>query len=139
MKKFFIFCFAIAWLLEVCVNVIGISDVSREEFQNVTYTELMYNQDYQHYCVEYEEVKKEIKDFSEPQNSKIKENYRIMADKKDVVCFKYCDKFRIYPKEEFDEYLKVELCADEVGRLILKLIFWTVIYGFLGYFVYKMD
>lgn len=137
MSKFNYVIVFLAWLVSSWGNVEKISDVYSEEFQNVTQTELVYDQDYQHYYVEFNEVKRKVDAFSEPKNCEVSGNHRIMADGKDVVCFEYCDELRIYPKEEFDDHLKVELCADEMGLPICNLMAWTAIYLLLGVLIYK--
>ena len=138
-KKVILGCLILSWLCFLWSNVVEIREIYNEEFQNVVQTELIYDQNYQHYCVEFDGVKKEVESFSEPKNDKIKENYRVMADKKDVICFKYCDEFRVYPKEEYDDNLKVKLCADEMGWPICKLTLYTFICWFIGLSVYKTD
>ena len=138
-KKVILGCIFLSWLCFLGANVVEIREIYNEEFQNVVQTELIYDQNYQHYCVEFDGVKKGVESFSEPKNDKIKENYRVMADKKDVVCFKYCDKFRVYPKDEFDDNLKVELCADEMGRPMWELVLFTFMCCFIGLWTYKTD
>ena len=126
------------WLVATYINVGEIANVSGKTFRNVTRTELVYDQNYQHYYVEIDGVRKVIDSFSEPRNSEVSENHRVMADGKDVVCFKYYDdELRVYPKEEFDIRLKAELYEDKMVRPIFKLMVWTLVCCFLVLYVYK--
>lgn len=135
-------------ILTVCVAYVGVCmfffrnvtelvSEYREDFENLTYTELMY-EDGQYY-VEREGAKQNVLAFSKPSVVGVTEHERVMFPGKRVVCFDYHNDFWVYPQSQFDNSnirLNVWLISS-IGKISLVflsgvgVLFGLFIFGFL--------
>ena len=122
-------------------NVKEVVSAYQEDLQGVTHTQLIFDEDAQKYSVEYDGAKREVAGFSRSAIFHVNEAERVMFPGKDVVCFKYCDDFWVYPKSQFEgnniklqAWLVVQT-AEMIGVLIFGclLIFCICM---IGYFIY---
>ena len=105
----------------------------REDLQNVTYTQLVFDEHSQKYNVECNGAKHEFSTFSQPEIFGVDKTEMAMFPGKEVVCFEYHDDFWVYPKSQFEgSDIKLLVWATALYREMLGVFFWaTLLLGFV--------
>ena len=144
--NFAIFWSALCFVAICCRFYFDVADVIkgyREDMQNVTYTQLVFDENSQKYNVECGGVKHEFSTFSKSAIFGVNKTEMVMFPGKEVVCFEYHDDFWVYPKSQFDgSDIKLQVWAIALYREMLGVMFWgTLLLGFVyiaSGFVYSM-
>ena len=147
MKRKEIFASVLAVLIFVAMGFRFYLDITevvkghREDLQNVTYTQLVFDERSLQYNVEYEGTKHEFSTFSRQAIFRVNEAERVMFPGKEVVCFEYHDDFWVYPKSQFEgSNIKLLVWAIALSQEMFGVVLWGTLLIFciciIGCFIY---
>ena len=147
MKRKEIFASVLAVLIIVVMGFRFYLDITevvrghREDLQNVTYTQLVFDERSLLYNVEHKGAKHVVSTFSKPAIFGVNKTERVMFPGKEVVCFEYHDDFWVYPKSQFEgSNIKLRVWAIALSQEMFGVVLWGTLLIFciciIGYFIY---